>query len=90
MKFIIDAQLPVRLKKWLAKNGYDVLHAIDLPEKEFTSDIDIIKFAERESRIVITKDSDFYKHHLVKGLPKRILFITTGNITNKELLRLLN
>ena len=33
MKFIIDAQLPVRLKKWLTKNGYDAIHAIDLPEK---------------------------------------------------------
>ncbi len=88
MKFMIDAQLPVRLKKWFSKNGYDALHAVDLPKKEFTSDMEIIAFAERESRIVVTKDSDFYKYHLIKGLPKRILYVTTGNMVNKEFLRL--
>ncbi len=88
MKFIIDAQLPLRLKKWFVKNGYDALHAIDLPKKEFTPDMEIIAFAEKESRIIVTKDSDFYKLHLIKGIPKKILFITTGNIINKELLNL--
>jgi len=88
MKFIVDAHLPVRLKNWLIEKGYDVLHTSDLPNKQFTSDIEIIEIAKKDKRIVITKDSDFYKYNLIKGIPQRILFVTTGNIVNKELIRL--
>ena len=88
MKFIVDAHLPVRLRNWLNGRGHDALHTHDLPTKEFTSDQEIIALAEKENRIVISKDSDFYKHNLIKGVPKRILFITTGNIINKKLIRL--
>lgn len=88
MKFIIDAQLPIRLKDWLNKNGQDAIHTVDLPNKQFTSDLDIIEIAEKTERIVISKDSDFYKHNLIKGKPKKLLFITTGNIVNSALMEL--
>lgn len=32
MKFIIDAQLPYRLKDWLIAQGFDAIHTRDLPE----------------------------------------------------------
>gem|GEM_PF-2072666 len=60
-----------------------------MPNKHLTPDKEIIKVAENEDRIVISKDSDFYQYNLIKGIPQRILFITTGNILNKELIRLL-
>lgn len=88
MKFIVDAQLPELLKNWLNEQGHDVLHTNDLPERERTPDIEIIELAEEEDRIVISKDSDFFKHHLVTGKPRRILMITTGNIINKVLIKL--
>lgn len=88
MKFIVDAQLPVRLKKWLIEQGQDAIHTDDLPAQHLTTDGEVIKKAVQEDRIVISKDSDFYQHHLIKGIPEKILFITTGNIVNKELIRL--
>lgn len=88
MKFIVDAQLPVRLKYWLNDQGHDAIHTNDLPKKHLTQDKEIIEVANQESRIVISKDSDFYKYNLINGVPKRILFLTTGNIVNKELIRL--
>lgn len=88
MKFIIDAQLPLVLKKWLQDEGFEVLHTDDLPKKNRTSDLEIIDLAEKEDRIVISKDSDFFKHYLLNGIPRRILMITTGNIVNRELIRL--
>jgi len=88
MKFIIDAQLPFRLKKWLLANGYDALHTDNLPKKHLTPDMEIIKFADKENRIVITKDSDFFQHHILHGKPRRILMIITGNIKNRKLLEL--
>lgn len=33
MKFLVDAQLPVRLARFLQKNGYDTLHTRDLPQQ---------------------------------------------------------
>ena len=68
--------------------GHDVIHTDDLPNKHLTPDKEIIQVANQENRIVISKDSDFYQYNLIKGVPKRILFLTTGNIVNKELIRL--
>ena len=31
MKFLVDAQLPVRLARFLQASGYDTLHTRDLP-----------------------------------------------------------
>ncbi len=45
--------------------------------------------AESESRVVITKDADFVNSHLIQGRPPRLLLISTGNVTNTELERLL-
>ena len=87
MKFIIDAQLPIKLKSWLVDMGDDAVHTTDLPKKEYTIDTEIIRFADLENRIVITKDSDFYRQYLITSKPKLLLFITMGNISNSNLLK---
>lgn len=53
MKFLVDAQLLFRLKKWLIEQEHDAIHTDDLPNKHLTSDSDIIIIAEREDRIFI-------------------------------------
>ncbi len=87
-KFLIDAQLPYLLKDWLVTRGYDAIHTKDLPKKNVTGDTEVIRIAESEQRIIISKDSDFIKLNILSGKPSRILAITTGNIVNKELLRI--
>ena len=59
MRFIIDAQLPFALSKYLEQKGFDVIHADDLPNKEYTTDNEIREISVKENRIVITKDADF-------------------------------
>ena len=88
MKFIVDAQLPELLKNWLNEQSHDAIHTNDMPLKEQTPDMHIIELADEEDRIVISKDSDFFKYNLITGKPRRILMVTTGNIVNKELIRL--
>lgn len=88
MKFIVDAQLPVALSKFLAKKGYDIIHTDNLPNKEFTTDKEICDISVREERIVITKDSDFLNSFYIKSVPKKLLLISTGNIKNKDLIAL--
>ena len=88
MKFIIDAQLPYSLCILLKWKGLDCVHTDDLPEKERTSDNEIRQIAVSENRIVISKDSDFLEPYLVKGIPPKLLMVTTGNIVNKKLLEI--
>lgn len=88
MKFLIDAQLPYRLKHWLVANGFDAIHTRDLPEQNLTADLTIADVADVENRTVISKDSDFLKLHILKNKPKKLLIITTGNIINKDLMTL--
>jgi len=88
MKVLVDAQLPYRLKLWLVAQDLDAIHTDDLPNQHLTSDLEIVRVADEENRIVISKDSDFLKLRILQNKPKRLLMITTGNIINKELLQL--
>ena len=85
MKFLVDAQLPRRLAYRIADFGHDVRHTLDLKEGNRTSDTEITCIADAEDRIVVTKDSDFVNAHLLFGNPRKILLVTTGNISNHAL-----
>ena len=85
MKFLVDANLPFNLSKTLKEKGIDVIHTDDLINKEYTTDQEIRRISILQDRIIITKDSDFLDSHIVRGIPDRLLFIGTGNITNVEL-----
>ena len=88
MKFLVDAQLPRRFCTWLTEAGHDALHTLDLPQGNRSSDNEILAVAEREQRVVVTKDDDFVQSYLVTGRPLRLLLISTGNIANDELERI--
>jgi predicted nuclease of predicted toxin-antitoxin system len=85
MKFIVDAQLPTRLAKFLQEAGYDTIHTRDLPDQNATPDSTINAISIAQERIVITKDSDFVDSFLTIQQPYKLLLITTGNIKNAEL-----
>lgn len=89
MKFIVDAQLPRRLVRDLALAGHDAVHTLDLPLQNRTADSEIIALATKEERVVITKDSDFVTTFLLRHAPPKLLLISTGNITNDALSRLM-
>ncbi len=88
MKFIVDAQLPRRLAWWLREKGVDAIHTLDLPDRNRTNDEIINSISMAESRVVISKDSDFYDRFFEKLEPHKLLFLTTGNIRNDDLLSL--
>ena len=85
MKFLVDAQLPVRLSHLLKSRGQDAIHTKELTLKNATSDTEINTISIREQRIVITKDSDFWDSFYISQEPYKLLLVTTGNISNKEL-----
>jgi predicted nuclease of predicted toxin-antitoxin system len=88
VKFLVDAQLPRKLAVLLEAVGHDAIHTLDLPDKNRTSDEVLCRLAQTEQRVLVTKDEDFVNSFLLRGLPPKLLFVTTGNITNKDLLAL--
>ncbi len=85
MKFLIDAQLPRRFCSWLAAADHDAAHTLDLPQRNRTTDKEILDLAEQEDRIVVTKDDDFVQSFLLAGRPPKLLLVATGNISNTAL-----
>jgi len=85
MKFLVDAQLPVRLARFLQTAGYDTLHTQFLPLKNATPDPEINALSLKEERILITKDKDFIQSFILSKKPYKLLVVTTGNISNNDL-----
>ena len=85
MRFVVDAQLPKRVVRWLNTAGCDAVHTLDLSNKNRTSDAEIIALADREQRVVVSKDADFVDSHTLRGRPTKLLLISAGNLTNTEL-----
>ncbi|MTD17386.1 hypothetical protein GIS00_25985 [Nakamurella sp. YIM 132087] len=90
MKFLVDAQLPRRLAVHLTELGHDAVHTLELPDQNRTSDDDICSVADAQNRIVVSKDSDFRDTHILDNTPSRLLHVATGNISNTELLALMD
>lgn len=88
MKFIVDAQLPLKLAIALGAAGHDAVHTLNLPDKNRSSDTFIARLADSEGRVVVSKDADFVTSHVVNGSPRRLLQIATGNLPNSILLPL--
>jgi predicted nuclease of predicted toxin-antitoxin system len=88
MKFIVDAQLPKSLARFLKEQGFDTLHTLDLPLKNATGDNYINQLSIQEQRIVISKDSDFFDTFMAKQEPYKLLYLTVGNMRNNQLISL--
>ena len=89
MNVLVDAHLPRRMTAWFVAAGCDTVHTLDLPDGNRTTDAQIIDTADREQRVVVTKDADFVDSHLLSGRPAKLLLISTGNISNRDLETLL-
>ena len=88
MKSLIDAQLPARLARLLVAAGHDAVHTSQLPDGNRTTDASLALTADAEERVLVTKDRDFRDSHLLRRTPTRLLVVTTGNISNQDLLTL--
>ncbi|MCA1631156.1 MAG: DUF5615 family PIN-like protein [Acidobacteria bacterium] len=89
MKFLVDAQLPRRLASRLREAGHEAIHTLDLPLGNRTPDFDINKLSTHVGCVVITKDTDFVTSFHLRRSPRKLLLVSTGHISNRELESLL-
>jgi predicted nuclease of predicted toxin-antitoxin system len=85
VNFLVDAQLPRRVTAWLAAAGSDAVHTLDLPDANRSTDEQVNDLADREQRVVVTKDADFVNTHILRGRPAKLLLVSTGNVSNSAL-----
>ena len=86
-KFLCDVHINNKLVRFLNTiPETSAKHVNTLPNKWFTTDNEICKYADKNNYIVITKDIDFKNSHFIQKTPKKILQIVLGNISNNELL----
>ena len=85
MKFWVDAQLPPALAGWLATRFNIEVHALRDIGLRDAPDSEIFHAAQRESAVVISKDSDFVELVARYGPPPQLLWVTCGNISNRQL-----
>ena len=81
--------MPRHLVAHLRIAGHDALHTLDLPDGNRTTDQQILAVAATDDRVVVTKDADFVTSFVVVHQPRKLLLISTGNITNAGLEALL-
>jgi predicted nuclease of predicted toxin-antitoxin system len=85
MKFLVDAQLPPQLARWLADNFAVEAAAVRDVGLRDAHDQEIFQRARSINAVVVTKDSDFVElvHRL--GAPPQVVWLTCGNLTNAHL-----
>lgn len=81
----MDNQLPAALAFWLAAQGADAVHVIDLA-LDTTPDVDVWLRASTEARIVVSKDEDFFDLANRPGDTGRLLWVRMGNCRTTALL----
>ena len=88
MKFIVDAQLPPGLARYLTDRfGVQADHVRELGLRD-ADDLTIFQYAKKTSSVVVTKDSDLVELVYRHGIPPQIVWVTCVNTTNASLNRI--
>ncbi len=85
MRFLIDAQLPPALARWLESRGHDAEHVADRGLSA-AEDRAIWRHAAATGAILVTKDEDFALIRTLEQEGPSVLWIRLGNTRRKELL----
>ena len=86
MTIWIDAQISPDVARWLTNRfNVEALHVKDLQMVEAT-DPTIFDAARIADAVVLTKDRDFVELVRRRGVPPRVIWITCGNTSTRELM----
>lgn len=89
MKFLVDAQLPGTLAKWLRGRKCDAVHVLECGMAQ-ANDLSIWEKSIKEERILVTKDEDFFIFATRPNDQGRLLWLRMGNCRTQDLLARLN
>lgn len=87
MQFLVDAQLPPALARYLSSVGEQASHLVDVGLL-YAPDSEIWDFALQHHYIIITKDDDFQFRASVTPLSPSIIWVRVGNCSKQRLIDL--
>ena len=85
MKFLVDAQLPPGLARWISSHGHDAAHVFDIGLRAADDPV-IWEHARTENAVIISKDEDFVDRSLLSETPVVLIWIRKGNCSNQALM----
>ena len=85
MNFLVDAQLPPALARWIVSQGQPATHVFDIGLQSADDPV-IWERARIETTVIISKDEDFVDHWLLSAEPVQLIWIRKGNCSNRALL----
>jgi predicted nuclease of predicted toxin-antitoxin system len=84
VRFLVDAQLPPRLAAWLVARGHEAVHVESIGLRH-DDDGPILQWAISNDAVLVTKDRDFAPRPVEPPSPIQIVWIRTGNVSNRVL-----
>jgi len=85
MRFLVDAQLPPALARWLSAQGHEAAHVGDLG-MQAASDAAIWDHALASDSALITKDEDFAQRKVLAESGPAVVWIRLPNTRRRDLL----
>lgn len=85
MRFLVDAQLPPALARFLVEHGHEAEHVVDAGLLQ-ADDGTIWNYALRSLAVIVTKDEDFATRIALDDHGPAIVWVRIGNTTRGELL----
>ena len=83
MRFLVDAQLPPDLARFLISCGYEARHVMEVGLLS-ADDMEIWDRAQRDGAVIVTKDADFAKLSTLLTGPQ-VVWLRFGNTRKAEL-----
>ena len=84
MRFLVDAQLPPALARWLGGKGFAAAAVREVGLRD-SDDGSIWNFATAGGWTVVTKDEDFVERCVTASDAPSIVWLRIGNCTNRVL-----
>jgi predicted nuclease of predicted toxin-antitoxin system len=85
MRFLVDAQLPPALARWLAGQGHAAEHVAD-KRMESASDAAIWDYAWQGHWAIVSKDEDFAQRKWLEDNGPVVIWIRLPNTRRRDLL----
>lgn len=89
MKLLFDQNISPKIVKQLFDIIPDSTH-VRFEGLQDASDLVIFEYAKANKLTIVTFDADFVDLNVVKGIPPKIIWLKTGNLTTKSISNLIN
>jgi len=88
MKLLFDENLSPKLVQLLRDLFPDSLHVRDVALKA-ADDLTVWKYAQENSLIICSKDSDMHQRSFLLGFPPKVVWVRLGNCSTSDVQKLL-